>query len=253
MRQIANAYRRISDAAALIGSQIEAENCFAPTGKSPLVHMRSGQIAGDFNEACKGKGNTVWRSHGSEVVRSRLEIVGNDNVVYLGGHSRLRGSDIRLTGDGCLFFFGALSTTGTLLCIARAGASVVIGEDCMFSTGVEIETSDHHGIYDAASGVRLNNDADVLIGNHVWVGRGTAITKGATVGSNTVLGQRSIVTGKLEEGCVYAGIPARKLREGIQWSRASAATLEEAARSSVIRDIAARHQDYRKHLKSLKV
>ncbi len=253
MRQIAAAYCRVSQAAALVGSQIEAKNCFAPTGKSPLVHMSSGQIAGDFNEVCQGKGNTIWRSHGSEVLRSRIEIVGDDNVVYLGGHSRLRGSDIRLSGNGCLFFFGALSTTGTLLCIAKAGASIVIGADCMFSTGIEIETSDHHGIYDATSGLRLNNEADVLIGNHVWVGRGTAITKGATVGSNTVVGQRSIVTGRLEEGCVYAGIPARKLREGIQWSRASAATLEDAQRSSVIRDVAERHRDYRQHLKSLKV
>lgn len=243
-----DSFARIAAAAQLVGTQIEAADRFQPGQDGNLATMTSGQITGRPDVTCKGTGNVLWRSHGGVVASSRIRISGNNNIIYLGGQSRLRKSELRLRGNGCLIFFGALSTTGEVICMVRGGRSIIIGEDCMFSTGVEIETSDHHGIYDAASGARMNHEADVLIGNHVWIGRGVAVCKGASIGPNTVIGQRSVVTGKVDPGCIYAGTPARKLREGIEWSRAAARSLDATKTNAVIREMEKRRLDYQKHL-----
>ena len=248
MTDIARAYDRIAKAALQVGASIERMAGFARSRQGPLTCLTAGGQAGEAAVICKGEGNSLWRGHGSGIVRSRIEIMGNDNIVFLGGFSQLRLSEIRLKGNGGLFFFGPLSTTGSILCIVKNGRQIVVGEDCMFSTDITIETSDHHGIYDAGSGLRLNLEADIVIHAHVWIGRRVSIAKGSVIGANSVIGQNSVVTGTTASGCVHAGVPARCVRSGIAWSRGSADTLEAAAGTPAIRTLDGRRRDYLAHL-----
>lgn len=248
MTEMAGAYDRIATAALRVGTAIEGLDRFTRSAQGPLTSLSAGEVTGRATMTCKGHGNSLWRGHGSAVVRSRIEIVGNNNIVFLGGFSQLRASDIRLRGDGCLFFFGPLSTTGSILCIAKGGRQIVVGEDCMFSTDITIETSDHHGIYDAGSGLRVNLEADIVIHTHVWIGRRVSIAKGSEIGGHSVIGQNSVVTGITAPGSVHAGVPARCVRSGVQWSRGSADSLDAAAETPVIRTIERRRRDYVAHL-----
>ena len=99
---------------------------------------------------------------------------------------------------------------------------IALGNDCMISNTVVIRTFDGHGIFDASTKERINHSEDVFLGHHVWLGNSARVNKGARVGSGTILGQCAIASGVLDGNCIYAGAPARKIREGVVWSRTGA-------------------------------
>lgn len=51
------------------------------------------------------------------------------------------------------------------------------------------------------------------IGNDVWVGEGCKIKAGVTIGDGAVIGMGSIVTKDVEPYAVYAGNPAKKIKD----------------------------------------
>jgi len=58
-----------------------------------------------------------------------------------------------------------------------------------------------------------NNDADipakeVIIGNNVWVGADVFICKGVSIGDNSVIGAKSLVTKSIPANSIAAGNPA---------------------------------------------
>ncbi len=57
------------------------------------------------------------------------------------------------------------------------------------------------------------NDLDVVIEEDVWVGANVIILKGVTIGRGSVIAAGSIVTKNVEPYSIYAGVPARKIKE----------------------------------------
>lgn len=51
-----------------------------------------------------------------------------------------------------------------------ACAKVKIGDDCMFSKGIQIRNNDNHHIFDLSTGKRINKNTDVIIGNQCGLG-----------------------------------------------------------------------------------
>lgn len=71
-----------------------------------------------------------------------------------------------------------------------------------------------------ATGKRINLAKDVTIGNHVWIGTDMAINKGVVVSNNSIVGGNSVVTKRFEESnIILIGMPAKKIREAVTWSR----------------------------------
>lgn len=94
-----------------------------------------------------------------------------------------------------------------------AGAGISIGRDGLFGARVEIFDSDFHGL---APGERRDGEpctAPVRIGDNVFVGMGVRILKGATIGSDSVIGAGAVVAGEIPAGVIAAGNPARVIRE----------------------------------------
>lgn len=112
-------------------------------------------------------------------------------------------------------------TTTTARCFigASEGASVLIGEDCMFASDVQLRCDDAHPIFDVHSGQRVNPAEDVVIGNHVWLAYGTRCMGGSHIGDGSVIGLDSVVTGPLPNNCVAVGRPARVVRRDVAWER----------------------------------
>lgn len=99
------------------------------------------------------------------------------------------------------------------LFLKSEGAGIRIGADGLFGANVEIFDSDFH---DLDPSRRRNGDqrmAPVEIGDNVYVGMGVKILKGATIGSDSVVGAGSVVTGAIPAGVIAAGNPARVIRE----------------------------------------
>ncbi|QNK42458.1 transferase [Caproicibacter fermentans] len=57
----------------------------------------------------------------------------------------------------------------------------------------------------------------IRIGSHVLIGTHATILKGAVIGDHSVIAANAVVTGEIPAHCLAAGIPARVIRENINW------------------------------------
>ena len=55
--------------------------------------------------------------------------------------------------------------------------------------------------------------ADIVIEDGCWIGAGAIILPGVTIKMGVVVAAGSVVTKDCEENCLYAGNPARKIKE----------------------------------------
>ncbi|MDD6087816.1 MAG: hypothetical protein PUB69_00630 [Desulfovibrionaceae bacterium] len=96
--------------------------------------------------------------------------------------------------------------------------NIYIGNECMFSWGITIFSGDGHYIYDE-SGKRINENEEVIIGNHVWCCCDAKILKGTTVMDNSVIATDAVVSKKYhDEGIIIGGF-GEILKKNIEWSR----------------------------------
>ncbi|WP_162613480.1 DUF6270 domain-containing protein [Blautia sp. An46] len=100
-----------------------------------------------------------------------------------------------------------------------SNGKVIIGDDNMFSHGITLAQSDMHHIFDLQTGNRINYPKDIIIGNHVWVGREVEFLGGANIGDNCVVGARTVTSSKFPNNVVLAGCPGKIIREDIIWAR----------------------------------
>jgi maltose O-acetyltransferase len=99
------------------------------------------------------------------------------------------------------------------LMIKSEGAGIRIGRDGLFGAHIEVFDSDFHELHPARRHAGTPAMAPVEIGDNVFVGMGARILKGATVGSDSVIGAGAVVTGAIPSGVIAAGNPARVIRE----------------------------------------
>ena len=97
---------------------------------------------------------------------------------------------------------------------------VTIGNDVLFGWNVSVRDSDGHTlIYDDTNQPTL---APVFIGNHVWVCAESHILKGTTIGNDCVVGYASLLSkGSSENNVLWAGHPAKMIRQNIKWDCAA--------------------------------
>lgn len=127
------------------------------------------------------------------------------------------GSRISVETDGELILGDGfhVNAASTLVCRKK----ISFGRNCLLSWHVLVMDSDMHRIVDL-SGRPLNDDREVAIGHHVWIGCRALILKGSRVASNSVIAAQAVVSGVFEQtNVVIAGSPARVIREGIDWQK----------------------------------
>ncbi|BDM24253.1 hypothetical protein KMS_R40100 [Pseudomonas sp. LRP2-20] len=214
---------------------------------SVLSCFASTQVKGDITHpALAGKGNVLIRGSNSESNNSKISINGNNNIIFLGPHSRLSNADIRINCNHSILYFGGFTTVESMTTILSGDeGKIEIGDFCMLSARIIIDRSDHHSIYDTATGQKINLDQDVIISDHAWIGRDVRISKGAFIGQDAIIGQSSLVTGHVLPGCAYGGVPAKLIREGVTWSRMKCDTLDQMRESD-------RHQKFLKSVEHIK-
>ncbi len=107
-------------------------------------------------------------------------------------------------GDRCLFGKGS-SIVGHL--------EIRIGDDVWTGHHVYI-TDQNHGYEDLGLPIsqQMMPERPVTIGTGSWLGHGTVVLPGATIGRHVVVGANSVVRSELPDNCVAAGVPARVVR-----------------------------------------
>lgn len=139
--------------------------------------------------------SVIWRKRihhkGSYRIHSRTSIRNGQNV-YLG-------ENVRITMDCCLW--------------AEKNSKIVFGDHVLVGPGVKMFTGNH--------GLELNKgpmtfqsrtEADIMIGNDVWIGANSVITAGVRINDGAVVAAGSVVTKEVPENAIVGGVPARVIK-----------------------------------------
>jgi len=103
--------------------------------------------------------------------------------------------------------------------IASGEGRVTIGNFCAIGSNVSIRARTHDLSAPTASDkLKVNKRvfADILIGNHVWIGNNVVIKQGVKIGDFAVIGAGSVVTKDVPSGMIAAGVPAKIIRENTE-------------------------------------
>lgn len=166
----------------------------------------------------KGDNNQVTY-HENSRFNSALMVLLSDNKISLGNSSVFR--NMTIYSFGSIIRIGdRFSCWGLEVRAEERNTSLSIGNDCMFSKGINIYPSDCHTIYDIETEECLNKGGEVVIEDHVWCGINTFFSKNSRVCSNSVVGAGAFVNKSFsEKNVLLVGSPAKIVRRGINWDR----------------------------------
>lgn len=90
--------------------------------------------------------------------------------------------------------------------------SIEIGNDTLIASYCNI--LDHNHKYDLKSPAspKAYDTAPIKIGKGSWLGTKVQVNKGVIIGEFCVVASNAVVTRDLLDSCVYAGIPAKKIK-----------------------------------------
>lgn len=171
----------------------------------------------------------------------RLYIYGNGNTVTVGPESYLCNSVIRISGSGHRIMIGRkaklfdtvlwmedqnniieigddTSINGAHIAVTEPHHRISIGENCLFSSEIDVRNGDSHSIIDIDTNQRINYACDIIVGNHVWIGKYVKIIKGAHIEDDSVIGIGSLVNSRITRNSIAVGIPAKIVKNNINWT-----------------------------------
>jgi acetyltransferase-like isoleucine patch superfamily enzyme len=146
-----------------------------------------------------------------------LEFNNFDQVIEIEDGAHFSGY-VHLMAWRCRLRFGARSRANAPLWmnIGEKDDFVNIGADCLFADA-RFRTSDSHKIFDRATSERINPSSGITVEDNCWLAESVLCLGGAHVGTGSVVGARSIVTGRLEPHTLSVGSPAKTVRSNISW------------------------------------
>ncbi|BCW71751.1 hypothetical protein [Arthrobacter sp. NicSoilB8] len=153
----------------------------------------------------QGTRNTLGIGDDAILNRTKITMRGRNLQLVIGRNVRFKSGAVSMPGNGSTLVFGDNTTRESGSTIVGSGESVTIGRDCMFSNDIMIRNDDRCGIFDAGTQQRINAPRPFVIEDHVWIGNGPRVIKGAVLGSGMVLARASVLSGKAEPRAVYAG------------------------------------------------
>lgn len=92
--------------------------------------------------------------------------------------------------------------------------NIKIGDYVAISKGVIISDSNDHII----KGMEEFNTKPIIIGEHVGIGRRAMILNGVTIGDGAIIAAGAVVVKDVPPRCMVAGVPAKVIKEDVEWS-----------------------------------
>ena len=151
-----------------------------------------------------------WKQFRTSTLETRLLVDGDSTLAVNGRFTVYAGADIRVLKGGSLTLAdGYFNDSVQLSCVRK----ITIGRGCAIAREVVIRDTDAHGLADPGHEI----SAEIRIGDHVWIGTRALILKGVTIGDGAVIAAGAVVTKDVPPRSIVAGVPARVIREGVEW------------------------------------
>lgn len=90
---------------------------------------------------------------------------------------------------------------------------LIVGDDCLIASGCTFVDADHGRARELEMNLQDIETAPIVLGRNVWIGAQCVILKGVTIGDNAVIGAGSVVKKSVAAGEIWAGVPARRLKQ----------------------------------------
>ena len=197
------------------------------TSLEPYTDERGNKIEVEGEFSChvaifmRGTNNRLTVKAGAKLTALTGAFDGDGGVLEIGANPATGPANWNFrVGEQSLITIGDNVTT-TNMCVLSAveGTRIEIGDGCMIAANCDVRADDGHAIYDVQTGVRINRSADIIVCNNVWLGFGTTVLSGVTIGAGTVVGAKSVVTRSLPNNVIAVGSPAKVVRRNIAWER----------------------------------
>jgi acetyltransferase-like isoleucine patch superfamily enzyme len=165
-----------------------------------------------FKARCEECGKNLSLPNGIPLVTGgHLKIYLGDNVTI--GRSTIGASKVfdepvlKIGSNSCINY-------GSVISVAK---EIIIGNNCLIAGNCLImDSADHPSDPEKRvqeQPVDVKDVEPVRIGNNVWIGAYSAVLKGVTIGENSIVGTHSVVTSDVPANCIFAGVPARLVRQ----------------------------------------
>lgn len=172
------------------------------------LRMQGIEVRGEVN--IYGKPYIIKANHATIIMEDGVTLDSNPMHNMAG---IVHPCSIEVTGNGTLYIGKNSGMSGALICCTE---SIHIGANVGLGANVTIYDNDSHPT-NPYERIEVANSAvpskPVQIDDYVWVGANAMILKGVHVGRGAVIGAGSVVTKDVPELTIYAGNPARYVKD----------------------------------------
>lgn len=170
----------------------------------------------------KGVNNILYCEGNVKLVGAKFAFEGNNSIVYLSSALNSQYSFTLVIYNDSTFFIGKEGNLSSPINInIQESQNVIIGAECSLSSGVNIRTADIHPIYDNQSKQRINYAKSVFIGDHVWIGHLSYISRGVKIGSGSIVENYSFLphNAQVKSNSLVVGNPGRIERTNVFFTK----------------------------------
>src|SRR6056297_453516 len=172
----------------------------------------SGIVFCDYNDL-----EEIREKIGDKLAKERVEMDRKNSAIPLADYSQYNariepGVHIRDQvdiGDGCVIMMGAVLNIG-----AKIGENTMIDMNTVLGGRATVGNNCHIGAGTVLAGVIEPPSADpVIVEDNVLIGANAVVLEGVKIGEGAVVAAGSIVIDDVPAGEVYAGAPAKKIKD----------------------------------------
>jgi carbonic anhydrase/acetyltransferase-like protein (isoleucine patch superfamily) len=206
----------------ILSAQKTSKSTILLKGKENILDIAKSAILYNCTFDVAGEHNKIVIGELSILNNVKFYIRGNNNNIDISRRvSFHKGGLVWVEDHDCQAIIGQNTTIeDSHFAITEPYSKIRIGEDCMFAYDIDLRTGDSHSIIDSISKQRINYAKDINIGNHVWIASHVSILKGVSIADNSVVATRAVVTKTFtEKNILIGGMPAKKIKENIDWKR----------------------------------
>lgn len=100
-------------------------------------------------------------------------------------------------------------------CEFNSSTKIIVGDDCLIASFCTFSDNGHSFNNNELIRSQPCTKQDIVVGNNVWIGTHCSILQGVHIGEGSVIGAGSVVNKSIPENEVWAGVPAKFIRNRI--------------------------------------